>query len=533
MSLSTEYDDEQERIRNAPTGDYEPTLTADIPDMEVAEQPSSAVASDSTDSEPPLPTGTVGAGRLSSVLGGDAYDLKAPRVDAELSSSISAAGPSKPQKFDYASILAEKPLPDSLNDDALAKAQKADRDSHYDTAISDALYAAATRSSNIPHSAAPPSRADDLLKHRQLAQQQDDKSRAARLQLAKMMQPKDEKAGKTPEELDLMKARAERERSLVGRDKAYAEDLQRRGALADSKQSDAMERETGGTFEANRDAAQKIIDGMGVKGVDLSGIKTQHELDKFIDKAGLSAIKGGLKKGGDSAGGDNIDKMAEALAKGRIDLKAVPQKVRAQVLAKALDKNANYDQAAFDIRKSGTSKVLGEKGVQATGVALRHLDEAEHLVDADQNFDAPTLNRIRQAYETGTGSDQLSGQQFALMAAAHEVAAAYGADTESGRHAIEVMFSPTASKKQKKEVLSTAKRFLAGKVAGSQESLERFDPNGVGGFKVMTPEIQRMLGDEKSGGQVKVRQKSTGRVLPASPDELKEIEGDPDFEVVR
>lgn len=223
----------------------------------------------------------------------DDYSFK---VDPQLSADIETAGPVAPKsqpKFDYASVLAEKPMSKEYDDDAIKSAQKHDRDSYYDNRIYDALRAAGTRTP-VTFTDAPPSTADALMKRRQMAQGNDDKNRAMRLKLLELQQKGEPKAGMDPTERALKEAQTKHYEGLTG---TQAEDAKRKAAhdaaveeRARMKSAGDSDSETGKSFEDDRAAMQAALRARGgiYKNVDLSAFKTRTGMNKFLDRTAMS-----------------------------------------------------------------------------------------------------------------------------------------------------------------------------------------------------------------------------------------------------
>lgn len=391
--------------------------------------------------ESPLPTGTLGVGGVKSMLGGD-IGLS---VDPKLADDISSAGPTKPAKTDYASILAEKPLPSDLGDDAYKKAQQKDRDSYWDTIAFNAAHRAFAGDKPGPDIQAPPSTADDLLKRRALAQQKEDKDRALRLQLAKLMAPKEEKPGKTPEEIDKLKAEAEEQRALA---KLHGGEFDRLGSK-DGYNSGELERRIAADAE-RKSYHQQYLDAL-----------------RRRDAARAAALKAKAAKAG---GGRPLPTTA-------------------------LGELADFDVADREIdnlNKTFDKLKMGTGGAKASAKAtdilgLQGTDAAEYNAAARR-----TMQIVGKILEGGKLAEGDERKYSKMLPQAGDSAAVRAQKVEGLRAALK-----------------------AQKAAKLKEY-------GAGGYK--TPEIER--------APLKVRQKSTGITLDATPEELKEIEGDEDFEVL-
>ncbi len=414
----------------------------------------------------------------------DAYQLKTASPPQPVAAKATSP--------DYASILKRGALPDDLNDDALKAAQRNDKSNYWFGRASDAI-AAATRRTPVQYSEGPPSEADALLKRRQAATAGDDKDRALRLQLLRLKQPGG--STKTPEELAELAARTKKQ--LAEADN-YTADNERARTAAESAAAEHSTKlahdasmESGELFEGDKAALQAIAKQKGIK-VDFSGIKTRPMLDKM---SMLLTGKPSAGRGGGAASqyGD-LEESAKSVADGSRGIMSVPMKVREKVWARAKAINPKLDAAAFDIRKAGTAHTLNDSKVVAGSIAMHHVDLLDKMVDSDAGFDAPAMNKIKMALFTGAGEDDLTPQQLAWLASAHEVARAYGADSQAAQHAFEVIFSPTASKKQKKAVIGTARKYLGGALAGQEEQLQRYNPQGAGDFHVVKP------GGDQHGG---------------------------------
>ena len=158
----------------------------------------------------------------------------------------------------------------------------------------------------------------------------------------------------------------------------------------------------------------------------------------------------------------------------------------------------DFDESAYNRKASGLLHITNAKDTTALPVAIHHLDLAEKAINdtpEGAQFDSPTMNRMYQSVIAGTGGEEFVGPRFGLKVAADEVAAVYGANTEGGREAIAKMFDPSASKKQRLEVIRNARQYIAGKLAGGQENIDRIDPTGSSHFSLMTPSVRAALGE--------------------------------------
>ncbi len=361
---------------------------------------------------------------------------------------------------------------------------------------------------------------EPALKRRQAASAADDKDRALRLQLLKLKQG-GPKSGKTPEELAEIVARTKLYGAQAGNyeadNKRAQASAEATAAAAKAKADREVDLETGPTFEGNKQAAIDALGSIGIK-AELSGIKTQHELDKFIDKAGLKAL-GGAKKGGQpAAASGDIDVLAKKLAGEEMGARDVPQKLRAAVIARAEKLRPGMDLSAYGRRVASTQHLLNDPKLVSTGQSLEHLNEAERIVrnNSLKHFDAPTLNKVLSAVKKGEGNSDFTGEALVLKIAADEVANAWGNNTVEAKHAVDVFFDPNSSQEQKLAVIGGAKTLSGGAVRARQGALDRVDPNHVGGVQIETPEIKHLLGN----GTVKMKFPD-GSTHDVTPDKLE------------
>jgi hypothetical protein len=169
--------------------------------------------------------------------------------------------------------------------------------------------------------------------------------------------------------------------------------------------------------------------------------------------------------------------VVKAIAEGRMEAPKAASKFGADVLKYVVAYKPDFDATRFgNYAAVGKAQATG-KDKMAIKVAREHLATAKRLIPA--NYDTRGLNRIKQAFVSGTGGDQLTPFETAVLVAAHEVARVYGIEDQTGKQLIEHLLDPTQSPQQLRARLATTDELIAGKERGLEEQLGAVAPTGA------------------------------------------------------
>lgn len=213
-----------------------------------------------------------------------------------------------------------------------------------------------------------------------------------------------------------------------------------------------------------------------------------------LDRKGLDAVRKQLetmpKRGGAGGSGpakavhavddiaDPSDRAsAQAIIDGRSDGSGLDRKTRSRVLGLVAQIDPNFDATKYDAYKDERDKLAHDPEVVAANTALDHIKRARQNIP--DNFDSQMMNKIRNAFLTGIGSDQLTPFETDVKVMADEIAKAYGANTEGGRTASESLFSGVQSKQQLLRRFDEQENLLGTRLHSKELQFENAAPKGA------------------------------------------------------
>ncbi len=281
----------------------------------------------------------------------------------------------------------------------------------------------------------------------------------------------------------------------------------------------------------------------------IAGVKSDQAAKAAAAKAEKDALEAKYRDGRDivkdkqwAQGEAGKDRRAKAIAAAKAAGKApppmvtsiddVPAELRGTVTAviegraKAPDPGSRFGQTvlnyvtqidpAFDSTNYGTygavkKQVATSKDLVAANTAKTHLALARAHIP--ENFDAQSINKVKQVFMNKTGSDKLTPFEMDVKIAADELAKAYGNDSEAGRSTIEHLLEPTQSRAQLSARLLEAERLLAGKIETMQKQIDKVAPKGKSGMRLDD-------GPAHEGGPVSMKFPD-GSVHEISPDKIE------------
>lgn len=191
---------------------------------------------------------------------------------------------------------------------------------------------------------------------------------------------------------------------------------------------------------------------------------------------GLGQKLAGVKPGDINTVPEQYRSVVQAIADGRLEAPKAASRFGADVLKYVVAYKPDFDATRFGNYAAVGKSQATDKSKLAIDVAANHLEEAERLVP--QNFDPRLLNRVKNAFLTGSGSEELSGFELAMLSSAHEIAKTFGIDDQQGKQLIEHMFDSTQSPQQLRARIAQARKLMAGKTAGFKRQLDAVAPGG-------------------------------------------------------
>ncbi len=497
MALSTTLDDEQDLVRQAPTGAYAPWQPSDIQSLDSIANPPEPKLADflpanykAPDSPPPTPapqTDDTGWGDL-------------PKPAAALGSAPApAAAPTDERAAHLAALNAI--LGDS-GDEESAIRSASDRDrTRADQRQMSEFIAAAGRRQPAQYLPGGPSDMDT----EKLIQQSRDKRQAL---LAKGLD--DKKTGNEDPSLQLWRqAEAEAARARSARDAGELERQKAKDAsdAADkAAKRDAGDKKLSAAEQAKADEEQSVQQSLAdfaqtdlgkkfaVDPEKLKGIKTQKQFDSYVDSARKGLItpprpgKGGggppLKPGevpkdvGTYADGLYNGNIAPDELKGRLGSKLWPS-----IEAELKKRDPNFSTATLgrfhtalkeldDMKPGSTGDII-----QSSKTAFEHVNQLEDAFKKMSNGGSRGLNDFRNmlAEKLGIGgtADNLAAFKAGANTAGEEFAKAYGANTEGGRHAYETIFNPASQPSQIAAAMAMIKEQLVTRLKERDSAIRR------------------------------------------------------------
>lgn len=406
----------------------------------------------------------------------DPYQPSAPKADAAPDMKAE-----KLKAIAEARRMASAPIeaPEGLRDADLAAAGDRDRQRVQRSNLSETIRAAFAR--QTPRLQQEPSEADALSHRRALS----DKTAASGL---------NRKLDLESRLIAAMKGEnSDPDGSLAQRRKDLAEEAKNRLALS-REQLAAVERER----KTKGELAAKELE---------ERIRHNKEIEKGKQKPTGPGRAASVKAGDISTVPENLRNVVKAIAEGRLEAPKAAAKYGAEVVQMVMNYKPDFDATRFGAYKKVVEGQATDKSKLAIDVAANHLEEAERLVP--QNYDPRMLNRVKNAFVTGSGSEELSAFELAMLSSAHEIAKTFGIEDQQGKLAIEHMFDPTQSPQQLRARIAQARKLMAGKTEGFKRQRDAVAPDG--GKK---PE---------AAGQVRVRRKSDGVVAPVAADVAKRL----------
>lgn len=227
-----------------------------------------------------------------------------------------------------------------------------------------------------------------------------------------------------------------------------------------------------------------------------------------------------IAKAGDySSVPEDVRETVKAIVEGRAAAPEAGSRFGAKILNYVTQIDPAFDSTKYGSYKGVKEKLSKSDEIAAITTARNHLARAESNIP--DNFDAQSLNRIKQAFQTGAGADSLTPFETDVKIAADELAKAYGNNSEAGRSTIEHLLAPAQSKAQLRARLAEARELLTGKLSASQGQLDAVAPKTGSGLK---------LGGEGKEGRIHV---TNGKeTLEIDPSDVSAAEAD-GFRVVR
>lgn len=191
----------------------------------------------------------------------------------------------------------------------------------------------------------------------------------------------------------------------------------------------------------------------------------------------------------DSIADPSERETVRAIVEGRAPAPAPGSKFGQHIMGLVAQVSPDFDSTRYGAYKDVKEKLAKSDEVVALNTAYSHVSRAK--ANIPDNFDAQSINRIKQAVATGAGSDKLTPFETDVKIAADELAKAYGNNSEAGRQTIEHLLAPAQSKAQLEARLAEVEELLAGKLGSYQHQYERVAPKGAAPFEVLSPENRK------------------------------------------
>lgn len=259
-----------------------------------------------------------------------------------------------------------------------------------------------------------------------------------------------------------------------------------------------------------------------------------------LDRKGLTAIVSEVEKLPKVKGGGGPSKAVhapediadpadrakvQAIVDGRADLSSVGRKDQGRIAGLVMQIDPNYDQTKFGAYKGERDRLTHDPEVVAANTALDHIERTK--ANIPDNFDSPTLNRIRNAVLFNTGSDKLSAFETDVRVMSDEIAKAYGANTEGGRQAQESLFSGVRSKADLIKRLNEQEGLLKTRLHSKEQQFEASAPKGTTMHLTPPPPAAAPSTDVKAW-----KNKKTGQTTYGTEAQLKGSKSPDDWEAV-
>ena len=168
--------------------------------------------------------------------------------------------------------------------------------------------------------------------------------------------------------------------------------------------------------------------------------------------------------------------LVKGIAEGRVEAPKAAARFGAEIISDVLAYKPDFDATRFGAYKKVVEGQSTDKSKLAIDVAASHLEEAERLIP--ENYDPKMLNRVKNAFLTGSGAEDLSAFELAMLSSAHEIAKTFGIEDQTGKQAIEQMFDPTQSPQQLRARIAQARKLMAGKIEGFKRQRDAVAPLG-------------------------------------------------------
>ena len=178
--------------------------------------------------------------------------------------------------------------------------------------------------------------------------------------------------------------------------------------------------------------------------------------------------------------------VVRAIVEGRAPAPAPGSKTGGRVMSLVTQIDPSFDSSKYGAYAGVREKLSKSDEVVALNTAYGHVSRAK--ANIPENFDTQTLNRIKRAWQTGSGSDTLTPFETDVKIAADELAKAYGNNSEAGRSTIEHLLEPGQSKAQLQSRLAEVEELLSSKLGSYQHQFDRVAPKGAASFRVLSEE---------------------------------------------
>lgn len=385
-----------------------------------------------------------------------AGDNALAKLDAQKSAPASASSSGFSAQM-LQQLLGAAPSDGADDIAALKKAQAADKQQYWNSRLSDAIAAWVQRK---PLGAeAPPSEAANVMAQLQLQKQRRDEQ-ARYADAARRLMGRGDDASLIQRRKDLSEeARLRLEFQKRQLDALNEDRKNRRGTDIDRLELDRLKAEE--IARANRERE-----------------RLRAEELKAKPKRGGPAPFVAIKEGDLAAVPEADRPIVKSMLDGRTMPKEIPIKSRERILKMVLQVNPQYDPAKAEAYRAVSKQQALAPDVVAMDVGRHHLDAAKKLIP--DNADAQFLNKLKQAYASGSGDPQFAAFNTAANVAAHEVARMMKIDDQAGKQMVEHMMAPVQSKAQLLKVFETIDELIAGKQEGLSRQLGRYAPTDFG-----------------------------------------------------